>query len=170
MTESFIFSKELLETASTILDRLSTSGKTLGTAESCTAGFISGTFACIAGSSSVLKCGFVTYCNEAKISMLGVNPETIRNHTEVSAETAKEMAEGVLRHAPDGVPLDIGISVTGIAGPGGASPGKPVGLVWFGLAQKSQETVVEKVVFPGNRNEIRMGAVAHALQMILRVA
>src|SRR5919197_462154 len=94
----------------------------------------------IAGSSDVVDRGFVTYSNEAKMEMIGVRQATLAAHGAVSRETALEMAEGALAHSRAGIAL----SVTGIAGPGGGSAEKPVGLVWFGLAMKDRETIAER--------------------------
>src|SRR5262252_10402996 len=97
-------------------------GMKLATAESCTGGLVAAALTAIAGSSDVLERGFVTYSNEAKSELLGVPPEIIAAHGAVSAETAAAMAEGAVARAP----VDLAISITGIAGPGGATPSKPV--------------------------------------------
>ena len=123
--------------AAALLDDLRARGLKLATAESCTGGLIAALFTEIAGSSDVVDRGFVTYSNEAKMEMLGVAGEMLAAHGAVSAPTARAMAEGALRHSRAG--LDV--AVTGIAGPGGGSPEKPVGLVHFGLAIKGRPTV-----------------------------
>jgi nicotinamide-nucleotide amidase len=136
----------------------------VATAESCTGGMIAAALTDIAGSSAVVDRGFVTYSNEAKTEMLGVRQETLRAHGAVSGETACEMAAGALRHSRAG----IAVSVTGIAGPDGASPEKPVGLVWFGLARTGQEAVAEKRLFDNRgRAFVRSESVKTALGMIL---
>lgn len=138
-------------------------GIMLATAESCTGGMIASALTDIAGSSTVVDRGFVTYSNEAKQEMLGVKAETLDRFGAVSAETAREMAEGALAHSRAG----IAISVTGIAGPGGGSADKPVGLVWFGLAQAGQPVHSEHCLFKdADRSEVRQAACGHALRML----
>lgn len=132
------------------------------TAESCTGGLIVAAMTEIPGSSSVVDRGFVTYSNDAKIELLGVSPVTLDAHGAVSAETAQEMAAGALARSHAGIAL----AVTGIAGPDGGSPEKPVGLVWFGLAMTGRSTVSEKCVFENHgRDHIRRQTVRHALEM-----
>ncbi len=136
----------------------------LTTAESCTGGLIVGALTDIAGSSSVVDRGFVTYSNDAKREMLGVSAETLERHGAVSAETAAAMATGALSRSRAGIAL----AVTGIAGPGGGSAEKPVGLVWFGLALRDQPVTVERMVFEDRgRAFIRHETVRHALEMAL---
>lgn len=149
--------------ARTVLSLCEARGIMLATAESCTGGMIASALTDIAGSSAVVDRGFVTYSNEAKQDMLGVKAETLDRFGAVSAETAREMAEGALAHSRAG----IAISVTGIAGPGGGSADKPVGLVWFGLAQAGQPVHSEHRVFKdADRSEVRQAACSHALQML----
>ena len=149
--------------ARTVLALSGARGIMLATAESCTGGMIAAALTDIAGSSTVVDRGFVTYSNEAKQDMLGVKAETLVRFGAVSAETAREMAEGALAHSRAG----IAISVTGIAGPGGGSAEKPVGLVWFGLAQAGQPVHSEHRVFKNaDRAEVRQAACRHALQML----
>lgn len=137
----------------------------LATAESCTGGMIVAALTDIAGSSAIVDRGFVTYSNEAKIEMLGVLPATIERHGAVSEQTALEMAVGALSRSRAGIAL----SVTGIAGPGGGSVEKPVGLVWFGLARKGAAPIAEHKVFPDQgRAFIRRQSVEHALAMAHR--
>ena len=132
------------------------------TAESCTGGLIIAAMTDIPGSSSMVDRGFVTYSNEAKMEMLGVSPATLDAHGAVSAETAREMAAGALRHSRAGIAL----AVTGIAGPDGGSADKPVGLVWFGLAVKDRPPAAEKRIFDNRgRGFIRRETVRHALEM-----
>ncbi|MBQ6930981.1 MAG: competence/damage-inducible protein A [Clostridia bacterium] len=114
-------------------------GKKLALAESCTGGYIAKRITDISGSSAVFECGVVSYSNEVKINLLGVNPETIEKYTEVSEQTAAEMAEGVRRLSG----ADFALSVTGIAGPGGGSEDKPVGLSYIGFACEDGTTVKE---------------------------
>ncbi|MCB1452675.1 MAG: CinA family protein [Rhizobiaceae bacterium] len=149
--------------ARTVLALCGARGIMLATAESCTGGMIAAALTDIAGSSTVVDRGFVTYSNEAKQDMLGVKAETLVRFGAVSAETAREMAEGALAHSRAG----IAVSVTGIAGPGGGSAEKPVGLVWFGLAQAGQPVHSEHCVFKNaDRAEVRQAACRHALQML----
>ena len=139
---------------------------TLATAESCTGGMIAASLTEIAGSSDVLERGFVTYSNAAKTELLGVTPALIEGHGAVSGEVAAAMAAGALAHAP----VDLALSVTGIAGPGGATPGKPVGLVWFGLARRGAEVGTERHVFAGDRAAVRRAAAARALALLADAA
>ncbi|MCC0044932.1 MAG: CinA family protein [Brucellaceae bacterium] len=149
--------------ARTVLALSGARGIMLATAESCTGGMIAAALTDIAGSSTVVDRGFVTYSNEAKQDMLGVKAETLARFGAVSAETAREMAEGALAHSRAG----IAVSVTGIAGPGGGNAEKPVGLVWFGLAQAGQPVHSEHRVFKNaDRAEVRQAACRHALQML----
>ena len=149
--------------ARTLLSALETRGETLATAESCTGGLIAAALTAIAGSSTVMMGGFVTYSNEAKVRMVGVRQATLDAHGAVSEAVAREMAEGALAQAE----VDVALSCTGIAGPGGATPGKPVGLVFIGCARKGAATVVERHVFPGDRGAVRAATVAAALDMAM---
>ena len=130
------------------------------TAESCTGGFISGRIVNASGASHVFNQSFVTYSNEAKKTLLGVKQETLDQVGAVSEETAYQMAEGAAKAANAGVAL----SVTGIAGPDGGTPEKPVGLVYIGCYCFG-ETVVEKHIFSGDRAQIREAAVEKALTL-----
>jgi nicotinamide-nucleotide amidase len=135
----------------------------LATAESCTGGMIASMLTDIEGCSAIFDRGFVTYSNAAKKDMLGVSQDTLDTHGAVSRETALEMAAGALERSSAG----IAISVTGLAGPGGGSPEKPVGLVWFGLARDGAEPIAEKYVFEDRgRDYIRRETVKNALRMI----
>ena len=138
----------------------------VATAESCTGGLIAGALTDIAGSSDVVERGFVTYSNRAKTEMLGVPAPLIISHGAVSAEVARAMATGALAHAP----VELAVAVTGIAGPGGGSPDKPVGLVHFGIARKGKEVQSEQHVFPGDRSGIRRATVERALELLLAAA
>ncbi|PSM19896.1 CinA family protein [Nitratireductor sp. StC3] len=139
-------------------------GLMLATAESCTGGMIAAALTDIAGSSAVVDRGFVTYSNEAKMEMLGVTGATLAAHGAVSAETARAMAAGALARSRAGLAL----SVTGIAGPGGGSAEKPVGLVWFGVAEKGRETETHRKIFAGqDRDAVRQNTVGTALELIL---
>lgn len=138
-------------------------GLKVATAESCTGGLISGLLTEIAGSSSVMDYGFVTYANEAKARLIGVSRETLKAHGAVSEETAREMAEGALAAAFS----DVAVSCTGIAGPGGGTAEKPVGLVYLGLARRGVETRVLKRLYGDiGRSTVRLKTAADALAMI----
>jgi nicotinamide-nucleotide amidase len=149
-----------------VLDRCRSRGMTLASAESCTGGLIAATLTEIAGSSDVVDRAFVTYSNAAKSELLGVPPSLIAVHGAVSAEVAAAMADGALAHAP----VDLAVSVTGIAGPGGATPGKPVGLVWLGIARRGGGVRTERHVFPGDRANIRRASVVRALELLAEAA
>jgi nicotinamide-nucleotide amidase len=116
----------------------------------------------IAGSSDVVERGFVTYSNEAKSELLGVASGTIATHGAVSAETAAAMAQGAIARAP----VDLAISVIAIAGPGGTTPTKPVGLVLFGLARRDGTCRTEHRIFAGDRTAVRQAALEAALQLL----
>jgi nicotinamide-nucleotide amidase len=134
----------------------------LATAESCTGGLVAAVLTAIAGSSDVVERGFVTYSNAAKTELLGVPAELIRAEGAVSQAVAARMADGALAHSP----ADIAVSITGIAGPGGGSADKPVGLVWFGLARRGAATRAVRQVFPGDRSAVRRAAVVEALRLL----
>jgi len=152
--------------AETVLARCRARGWMLATAESCTGGMIAAALTDIAGSSDVVERGLVTYSNEAKIELLGVPAATIAAHGAVSEEVAAAMAAGALARSP----VAVAVSVTGIAGPGGASPGKPVGLVWFGLARSGCAVHTESRVFPGDRGDVRRLTVERALTLLAAAA
>jgi len=136
---------------------------TIATAESCTGGLVAGALTEIAGSSAVVLCGFVTYSNDAKQAMLGVPAQTIEHAGAVSRETATAMAAGALARSP----ADISIAITGIAGPGGGSPEKPVGLVHFAAARRGGATTAREERFGDlGRSEVRRRAVLVALAML----
>ena len=133
-----------------------------GDGESCTGGLITAVLTAIAGSSDVVERGFVTYSNEAKTELLGVQTELINAVGAVSEPVAQRMAEGALQRSR----ADIVVSVTGVAGPGGGSAEKPVGLVWFGVAQRGRKVASEHQVFPGDRTSVREATVARAFALI----
>ena len=135
----------------------------LATAESCTGGLVAAALTDIAGSSDVVERGFVTYSNQAKSELLGIPAAMIAAHGAVSAQVATAMVQGALSRAP----VDLAVSVTGIAGPGGATPGKPVGLVYFGIARKGGTARVERHTFHGDRAAIRAAATERALELLL---
>ena len=145
-----------------LLDRYRKAGRRLATAESCTGGMVAARLTDIAGSSDVVERGFVTYSNEAKIELLGVSAELLQHYGAVIAQVARAMADGALAHSR----ADIAISITGIAGPGGAVPGKPVGLVYLALAAKGHDTRVERQHFDGDRQAVRSAALERALELL----
>ncbi len=138
------------------------SGKTLATAESCTGGGIGAALTAVAGSSQVYKGGIVSYCNEAKQNLLGVDEEILNTYGAVSAPVAKAMAEG----ARKALQTEIAVSVTGLAGPGGDDFRNPVGTVFVGYADKNTAIAVE-YHFTGDRAQVRSHAVIAALELIL---
>jgi len=149
-----------------VLERCRARKLMLATAESCTGGMIAAALTDIAGSSDVVERGFVTYSNAAKTELLGVPAALIARLGAVSEEVARAMASGALAHAP----VDLAVAVTGIAGPGGGSAEKPVGLVHFGLARRRQSVRAEHHVFPGDRDAVRRATVMRALEMLLEGA
>ena len=157
-----MFDPETLTLVQAVLMAFRAKGWRVATAESCTGGLVAAALTAIADASDVVERGFVTYSNEAKIEMLAVPSETIASHGAVSAETAAAMARGAVRRAP----ADVAVSVTGIAGPGGATPQKPVGLVFIGIARRDGACRVERRVFAGDRSEVRRAALFEALQML----
>jgi len=157
-----MLSPVLLEQAAALLDACRSRGIRLATAESCTGGLIAAALTAIAGSSGVFDRGFITYSNDAKAELTGVPSELIARHGAVSEAVAGAMAAGALARSR----ADIAVSATGLAGPGGGSADKPVGLVWLGLAQHNHPVSAERHIFPGDRTAIRAAAVGHALKMI----
>ena len=142
----------------------------ISTAESCTGGGVAEAITSIAGSSGWFDRGFVTYSNQAKQDMLGVQPETLREFGAVSEETAREMSAGALLLSF----AQISVSITGIAGPDGGTDDKPVGTIWFAWSTKTDsleiETQTKKELFSGDRNSIRQQAVVTALEGLLKLA
>jgi nicotinamide-nucleotide amidase len=157
---------ETLEQAATLLAMLQSRRITLATAESCTGGLVAAAVTAVPGSSATLLGGFVTYSNEAKSRSVGVDPALVARLGAVSADVAAAMAEGAARESG----AAMGISTTGIAGPGGATPGKPVGLVFIGVALAGQPARVERHVFPGDRAAVRAATVAQAFRLAAEVA
>lgn len=158
-----IFGENETSLEDAVTDLLLKNNMTIGTAESCTGGLIASKLVDCAGVSSVFKEGAVTYSNESKISRLNVKKETLDNFGAVSEETAKEMAEGIAKTSA----TNIGLSTTGIAGPSGGTPEKPVGLVYVGLCING-ETKVRKFNFPGDRDRIRRRTTISALDWLRR--
>ena len=158
--------QELVERARTLLDLCRTKGLTIAAAESCTGGLLAATLTEIAGSSDVFERGFVTYSNDAKSQILGVATALLDIRGAVSEPVARAMAEGALKHSP----ADVSVAVTGIAGPGGGSAEKPVGLVYIATARRSGETRTQEFRFGDlGRDRVRLAAVAEALNLIYAV-
>jgi len=149
--------------AEAVLARHRRAGTKLATAESCTGGAIAAALTDIAGSSDVFERGFVVYSNEAKTELLGVPAALIDRHGAVSDVVAAAMAEGALAHSH----ADLAVSVTGIAGPGGGTSKKPVGLVYIGCVRRGGAPAVERHVFAGNRAAVRAATVQRALELLL---
>ena len=140
---------------------------TVATAESCTGGLVAAALTEIPGSSEVIDRGFVTYSNDAKRAMLGVKATTLESFGAVSKETAMQMAVGALEEAD----VDLAVSITGIAGPGGATPGKPVGLVHFAVAARDGRIVHKECRFGAiGRSQVRARSVLEALRMLIELA
>ncbi len=154
------------EQASAVLAACRAKGLMIATAESCTGGLVAGSLTAIPGSSDVVDRGFVTYSNEAKTAMLDVPAELIARVGAVSEGVAGRMAEGAIRHSL----ADIAVSVTGIAGPGGGTAEKPVGLVWFGCQRRGGTVHTVRRVFAGDRAQVREQTVALALRLVLEQA
>ncbi len=140
-------------------ERLLARGILAAAAESCTGGWIAKILTDIAGSSAWFDRGFVTYSNEAKQEMLGVRPETLTAHGAVSEATVREMVAGALARSRAGV----AVAVSGIAGPGGATPGKPVGTVWLAWGVRGGELRAERQLYGGDREAVRRQTVARAI-------
>jgi nicotinamide-nucleotide amidase len=158
--------KALFVLSERVGQKLRAAGRRLATAESCTGGWVAKACTDIAGSSHWFECGYVTYSNAAKVRDIGVSESTLVSHGAVSEATVREMAAGALRVSG----ADIAVAISGIAGPDGGSPGKPVGTVWFALAvRRDAGTVVtaERQLFAGDRELVRRLSVERALQLVL---
>lgn len=154
------------ELASQLVRKLSTAGRTVATAESCTGGGIAQALTAVAGSSACFGYGLVSYSNAAKESLLGVHAETLREHGAVSEAVVREMAGGALRLSG----ADFSVAVSGVAGPGGGSPEKPVGTVWFAWARRAPgdfETDAAVHHLDGDRAAIRAASVRLALEGLM---
>jgi nicotinamide-nucleotide amidase len=158
---------QLLTTAKHLLDLCRKRGLRIATAESCTGGLVAGVLTEIAGASDVVERGFVVYSNKAKGSMLGVPASTLKRHGAVSAETAVAMAAGALKNSE----ADISVAITGIAGPGGGTKQKPVGLVHFAAASRGGKGIEHRRLFGKiGRRRVRERSVAVALELLELVA
>ena len=163
-----MFTDQQLALAEAVLDACRQAGLRIAVAESCTGGLVAGCLTAVAGSSDVVERGFVTYTNEAKQEMLGVPAALFADGGPgaVSEEVARFMAEGALANSP----ADLGLAVTGVAGPTGGTAEKPIGLVHIAGARKGAETLSEQHRFDGDRDSVRMQSVTVALAMVKRLA
>ena len=156
---------ELVGLGQTVAETLQQRGQMLVTAESCTGGWIAKTLTDIAGSSAWFEAGLVAYSYEAKQALLGVRPETLAQHGAVSQETVVEMVSGALARYG----ASVAVAVTGIAGPGGATPGKPVGTIWIGWKRRGGYAKAEVFHFDGDRESVRRQTVAAALVGVQKI-
>lgn len=150
------------EAARRVIDRAARCGLTVGTAESLTGGLIAASLTSVPGSSSVVRGGIVSYVNEVKHAVLGVSDQTLSSVGAVSSDTARAMAEGAVGI----LSCDIAVSVTGIAGPGGAEAGKPVGTVWMGVCRRGESAQTTRFAFEGDRDQVRSQTVIAALEAL----
>jgi len=160
-----MFPSSLLQSAADLLAACRTKRLRIATAESCTGGLIAGCLTAISGSSDVVERGFVTYTNESKTAMLGVPAALIAAHGAVSEPVARAMAEGALARSP----ADLAVAVTGIAGPTGGTPEKPVGLVHLAATRRGGAVLHERRIFAGDRAAVREQTVEAALALIQAV-
>ena len=158
-----MFSRALKDKSTLLLEEFRVGSKILVTAESCTGGLVSACLTEIPGSSDVFTHGFVTYSNNTKMEFLNVSANLIERAGAVSEEVAVAMALGAL----SGTPADLSLAVTGVAGPGGGTVEKPVGLVHFAVVGRNTTTSHQKIIIPGQRSVIRMTSVSIALDMLL---
>ena len=154
---------DLTALAEDVLSACRRAGARVCTAESCTGGLIAAALTAIPGSSDVVDRGFVVYSNQAKQDLLGVPEALLIAHGAVSEQVARAMAEGALQRTPR---VQAAVAVTGIAGPGGGTPDKPVGLVYLATAATGRPTVAERALFPGDRDAIREASARRALQLL----
>lgn len=159
-----MFPPECLDAARDLLSACRARSLRLATAESCTGGLIAGCLTELPGSSDVVARGYVVYDNAAKEALLGVRPTTLADRGAVSERTAREMAEGALRNGQVG----LAVAVTGIAGPGGGTATKPVGLVHLAASRAGGATLHERHLFPGDRSAVRLASVGAALRLARR--
>ena len=154
---------DILARAENLIALCKSKGEMIATAESCTGGLIAGGLTAVDGSSSVVDCGFVTYSNEAKHGLIGVPQELLETYGAVSEPVARAMAEGALIRAPLAT---LAVAVTGIAGPGGGSDEKPVGLVHLACAGKGRPTLHRRRVYDGDRHAVRKATIIDAYDML----
>lgn len=161
-----LFPADITAMAEDIIRDFTAAGLMVSTAESCTGGLIAGALTEISGSSAVVDRGFVTYTNVAKMQMLGVQEETLARFGAVSEETARQMVHGALFRSR----AHLAVAVTGIAGPGGGSPEKPVGLVHLAAKSRSGKLVHRKMLYGDiGRTDIRLATIRTALQMLIEI-
>jgi nicotinamide-nucleotide amidase len=158
-----LFPQDIISTAEAIVRDFTAAGLMVSTAESCTGGLIAGALTEISGSSAVVDRGFVTYTNSAKIEILGVQAETLLRFGAVSEETARQMVHGALFRSR----AEIAVAVTGIAGPGGGSAEKPVGLVHLAARSRAGALIHRKMLYGDiGRSEVRLATIRTALEMV----
>ncbi|MBY5567475.1 CinA family protein [Rhizobium leguminosarum] len=158
-----LFPQDIISTAEAIVRDFTAAGLMVSTAESCTGGLIAGALTEISGSSAVVDRGFVTYTNSAKMEMLGVQAETLLRFGAVSEETARQMVHGALFRSR----AEIAVAVTGIAGPGGGSPEKPVGLVHLAAKSRAGSLIHRKMLYGDiGRSEVRLATIRTALEIV----
>ncbi len=160
-----MFPPDIHDLARKVIEVCASQKKKIVTAESCTGGLVAAVLTQISGSSAVVERGFITYDNGAKVEVLGVMPELLEQAGAVSGEVAEAMAQGALEFSH----ADIAVSVTGIAGPTGGTPQKPVGLVYIGLANRDGAIFHYKCMFKGDRDDVRMQAVGEALKLLMSI-
>jgi nicotinamide-nucleotide amidase len=160
------FAPDLLGLAEAVLERCREAGLTVATAESRTGGLVAACLTEIAGSSAVVERGFVTYANSAKTDLLGVAPTTLERHGAVSEQTAGEMLAGALARSP----ADLVVAITGIAGPGGGTADKPVGLVFIGVQRRGRAPLIERHLFAGDREAVRTASLRRSLELLRAAA
>jgi nicotinamide-nucleotide amidase len=153
----------LVAKAGDVLDLCERTHTRLATAESCTGGLVGASLTAIPGSSAWVDRGFITYSNQAKIDLLGIAPALIDRHGVVSEEVARAMAEGAIAHSA----ADAAVAITGIAGPGGGSPEKPVGLVHIAAARRQGATLHRRLILDGERSDIRLQAALAAMDLLM---
>ncbi len=162
-----MFDLVVLEAAEHLLEVCKRKKLTVATAESCTGGLVAAALSAISGSSKVLDRGYVTYSNRAKEEMLGVTPTTLEAHGAVSRQCVEEMAKGALAHAD----VDLAVSISGIAGPTGAMPGKPIGLVHFAAASRGGQLITYEGQYGDvGRSQVRRLSLLQALAMLNELA
>jgi nicotinamide-nucleotide amidase len=159
-----MFSRELLDRAAKVLELARAKDIRIATAETCTAGLVSSCLTSVPGASKIFERGFVLYHDSAKATGLGVPEPVSKRHGAVSGEVTQGLAEGALSHSTAGA----AVAVTGYAGPGGGNEKNPVGTVYVAAARKGAPTLVERHVFSGDRDAVRLQAVGAALDVLLR--
>ena len=158
-----LFPSEIEALAAEVLERAKSRGWQVTTAESCTGGLVAAALTEIAGSSAMVERGLVTYANSAKAELLGVPRDVLAAHGAVSEQVVRAMAEGARAAAR----AELAVAITGVAGPGGGSPDKPVGLVWFATAVDGEDTIAVELRFGDlGRSQVRLAAVRQALTML----